>query len=208
MGAGAVLQEGARLGARVRIGSHAVVHAGTEIGADCVVEDGVVLGKRPRLRPAPQHGRGPGALVIGAGATICCGAVVYAGASVGAGAIIGDQSQVRERATIGERTVVGRGSAVEYGAQVGRGCSIQTGVYVTALRIVEDDVFLGPGVVTTNDDTMGRHDRRRAPRAARACAAPAGSAAAPSSCPAWRWGRRRSWPRAPWSRPMSPPCRW
>jgi acetyltransferase-like isoleucine patch superfamily enzyme len=37
--------------------------------------------------------------------------------------------------------------------------SIQTLAYVTAAAVVEDDVFLGPGVVTTNDDTMGRHAR-------------------------------------------------
>jgi acetyltransferase-like isoleucine patch superfamily enzyme len=30
---------------------------------------------------------------------------------------------------------------------------------VTAFSVVEDDVFLGPGVTTTNDDTMGRHLR-------------------------------------------------
>jgi acetyltransferase-like isoleucine patch superfamily enzyme len=35
---------------------------------------------------------------------------------------------------------------------------IQTGVYLTGGSIVEDDVFLGPGVLTTNDNTMGRHD--------------------------------------------------
>ena len=110
--------------------------------------------------------------MIEAGVTICCGAVVYAGARLGAGTIIGDQAQVRERATIGEGTVVGRGSAVEFGAQVGARVSIQTGVYVTALSIVEDDVFLGPGVVTTNDDTMARHDHSealRGPVLRRAC---------------------------------------
>jgi acetyltransferase-like isoleucine patch superfamily enzyme len=37
--------------------------------------------------------------------------------------------------------------------------SIQTLVYLTALSVVEDDVFIGPGVTTTNDDTMGRHER-------------------------------------------------
>ena len=36
---------------------------------------------------------------------------------------------------------------------------IQTGVYVTGGSVVEDDVFLGPGVTTTNDHTMGRHAR-------------------------------------------------
>ncbi len=28
---------------------------------------------------------------------------------------------------------------------------------MTAGSVVEDDVFIGPGVTTTNDDTMGRH---------------------------------------------------
>ena len=40
---------------------------------------------------------------------------------------------------------------------VGEHVSIQTGVYVTGGSVVEDDVFLGPGVQTTNDNTMGRH---------------------------------------------------
>src|SRR5581483_2262985 len=72
---------------------------------------------------------------------------------------IGDQAQVRERARIGPRSVVGRASSVDFDAQVGARVLIQTGVYVTGGSIVEDDVFLGPGVVTTNDNTMGRHGR-------------------------------------------------
>jgi acetyltransferase-like isoleucine patch superfamily enzyme len=172
--AGAVIGAGVRLGVGTRVGAHTVIHPGTEVAAGCVVEDLVVLGKRPRLRAGSSAAvvDGPGALVVGRGATICCGAVLYAGARVAAGAIIGDQAQIRERATVGERTVVGRGSAVEYGARVGARVSIQTNVYVTALSVVEDDVFLGPGVVTTNDDTMGRHDHRRplrGPALRRAC---------------------------------------
>jgi UDP-2-acetamido-3-amino-2,3-dideoxy-glucuronate N-acetyltransferase len=30
-------------------------------------------------------------------------------------------------------------------------------VYLTANSVVEDDVFVGPGVLTTNDSTMARH---------------------------------------------------
>ena len=173
VGPGSAVYAGARVGGATRIGAHVVIHEGTEVGPDCIVEDGAVLGKRPRLRAGSSaDGGDPGPLVIGRGATICSGAVLYAGAYVGPGAIIGDQTQVRERATIGEGTVVGRGSAVEFGAQVGARVSIQTGVYVTALSIVEDDVFLGPGVVTTNDDTMARHDHSealRGPVLRRAC---------------------------------------
>jgi len=155
-----VVQAGATVGAGTTIGSCSVLHAGTSLGSGCVIEDGVVLGKRPRLRPGSSAAGGElTALVIGDGATVCCGAVLYAGALIGAGAIIGDQSQIRERSCVGERSLVGRGSCVDFDAVVGAYVRIQTGVYVTAEAIVEDRVFLGPGVSTTNDDTMGRHLR-------------------------------------------------
>jgi acetyltransferase-like isoleucine patch superfamily enzyme len=49
---------------------------------------------------------------------------------------------------------------------------IQTQVYITAYMVVEDDAFVGPGVTTTNDDTMSRHDKAyvlQGPRLRRAC---------------------------------------
>jgi acetyltransferase-like isoleucine patch superfamily enzyme len=108
--------------------------------------------------------------------------VLCAGTEIQRGAIIGDQAHVRERVRIGERTVVGRGSAIEYGARLGARVLIQTGVYVTAETIVEDDVFLGPGVVTSNDDTMGRHppgQALRGPTFRRACRVGAGAVLVP-----------------------------
>ena len=161
---GAVVHDGVRLGAGTAIGSAAVIHAGTEIGTDCVVEDGAVLGKRPRLRPGSSAAGDLGLLNVADGVTICAGAIVYAGARIGPRAIIGDHAQIRERAVIGARTVVGRGSTVDFDARVGERVSIQTGVYVTGGSLVEDLVFLGPGVTTTNDHTMGRHAPRRAAR--------------------------------------------
>jgi UDP-2-acetamido-3-amino-2,3-dideoxy-glucuronate N-acetyltransferase len=154
---GAVVYAGAEVGAGTTLAAGAIVHPGTVIGERCLIENGAVLGKRPRLRPGSSAAGAVGDLIVSEGATICCGAVIYAGARIGAAAIIGDQSQVRERAVVGARTVVGRGSTVDFGAQVGERVLIQTLVYVTAGTIVEDDVFLGPGVVTTNDNTMGRH---------------------------------------------------
>lgn len=157
----AVIHDGARIGARTTIGAGSVVHRGVELGEDCIVEDLVVLGKRPRLRPGSSAaGAGElGPLVLEDGVTVCCGAVVYAGSLIGERAIIGDQAQVRERARIGPGSVVGRGSCVDFEAEVGSRVLIQTGVYVTGNSVVEDDVFLGPGVVTTNDHAMGRHAR-------------------------------------------------
>jgi predicted dehydrogenase/acetyltransferase-like isoleucine patch superfamily enzyme len=150
----------AKLGDGVSVAAFAIIHAGVEVGERCVVEEGAVLGKHPRLRAGSSaSGRETGALVVEAGATICCGAVVYAGARIGPGAIIGDQTQVRERSVVGAGSVIGRGSVVDFDARVGDRVLIQSGVYVTGGTLIEDDVFLGPGVVTTNDHTMGRHVR-------------------------------------------------
>jgi len=152
---GLVLGDGVRIGERVVFGAHVVVHDGTIIGDGCVIEHGAVLGKSPRLARGASAELPP--LRIGARVTVCAGAVVYAGSEIGDEAIVGDQAQVRERTTIGERTVIGRAAGIDNDVRVGARVSIQSQVYVTAHSVVEDDVFLGPGASTTNDDTMGRH---------------------------------------------------
>ncbi|MEA2161785.1 MAG: hypothetical protein QOD66_4165 [Solirubrobacteraceae bacterium] len=159
--AGAQVSPDAQLADDVTVGHASVIHGGTVIGEGCVIEDGAVLGKQPRLRPGSSAARTDelAPLRLGAGVIVCCGAVVYAGSTIADRVIIGDQSQVRERVEIGPGSVVGRGSTVDFDARVGARVSIQTGVYVTADSVVEDDVFLGPGVQTTNDHTMGRHAR-------------------------------------------------
>jgi UDP-2-acetamido-3-amino-2,3-dideoxy-glucuronate N-acetyltransferase len=158
LGPGTVIHPGVRIGTGTVIGAGTVVHAGTAVGEGCTIEDNVILGKRPRLRPeSSAAGRRLDDLLVSDGVTVCCGAVIYAGARVGQRVIVGDQAQVREQAAIGPGCVIGRGSTVDVAARLGDRVLIQTGVYVTGNTIVEDDVFLGPGVITTNDHAMGRH---------------------------------------------------
>jgi len=155
---GLMLGHDVELGSDLELGGNVVVHSGTIVGDGCEIQDGAVLGKRPRFGRLSTAKRDDlEALVVEAGAVICTGAVVYAGARIGAGAIIGDQAHVRERTTIGAGTVIGRGSAVDNDVTIGTGVRVQSNCYLTAYSTVEDDVFIAPGVVTTNDDTMGRH---------------------------------------------------
>jgi UDP-3-O-[3-hydroxymyristoyl] glucosamine N-acyltransferase len=153
-----VVGAGARIGPGTRVGAHAVIHPGTQIGAGCVLQDGVVVGKQPQLA---AHSSAPRealpVLVVSDGAAICCRAIVFAGATLGEGAIVGDQAFVRERAVVGASTVIGRGSAIDNDVRIGARVRIQTDVYITADSEIEDDVFVGPGVCTTNDSTMARH---------------------------------------------------
>jgi acetyltransferase-like isoleucine patch superfamily enzyme len=150
--------DGVSIGADVSFGAHVTIHDGTVIGDGCVIEDGVVLGKRPRLA---RHSSAPRSelegLWLGPRVTVCANAVVLAGARIEEGVILGDQSFVRERAQIGPGSVIGRGSVVDPGVKIGARVRVQTNVYLTQASIVEDDVFVGPGACTTNDDTMSRH---------------------------------------------------
>jgi acetyltransferase-like isoleucine patch superfamily enzyme len=154
---GPVLGENVKVGENVTFGAYVVVHDGTTIGNGCVIEDHVVLGKRPRLARSSSAKGDVGDLVLGERVTVCSGAVVFAGANVGDEAILGDQSFVRERSRIGVGSVIGRGSVVDNDVTVGARVRIQTSVYLTAFSVVEDDVFVGPGATTTNDNTMNRH---------------------------------------------------
>ena len=135
---------------------------------------------------------------VGDGSIVSTGAIVFAGSSIGARVILGDQSCVRERVTIGDDVVVGRGCLVENDTTIGAMSRIQADAYITAYSTLEDHVFVAPCVVTTNDNFMGRTERRHElmRRARRSAAAP-GSGAARSCARASRSARRRSSGPAP-----------
>jgi acetyltransferase-like isoleucine patch superfamily enzyme len=179
---GLVLGENVAIGEDVVFGAHVVVHDGVVIGDGCIVEDHAILGRRPRLSGRSSARGEVGRLTLGERVTVCAGAIVFAGARIGEGAILGDQSFVRERSTVGPDSVVGRGSVIDNDVSIGARVRIQTNVYVTAFSVVEDDVFVGPCAMSTNDDTMARHDADYALRGAtlrRACRVGGGAVLTP-----------------------------
>ena len=147
------------------IADTAIVYPGTVVGDGCKIMDYAVVGKQPTLSPrstAKQEELPP--LELGPGTIVSTGAIVFAGTRLGARVIIGDQACVRERCEIGEDVVIGRGSLVENDTTVGARTTIQAMAYVTAYATLEEDVFLAPCVQTSNDNFMGRTERRHALR--------------------------------------------
>jgi acetyltransferase-like isoleucine patch superfamily enzyme len=139
----------------------ATVHPGTVLGDGVKVLENAVVGKQPALSPrssAKREALPP--TEIGDGTVISTGAIVFAGSRVGARVILGDQSCVRERVTIGDDVVLGRGSLVENDTTIGAMTKIQADAYITAYSTLEEHVFIAPCVVTTNDNFMGRTERR------------------------------------------------
>jgi acetyltransferase-like isoleucine patch superfamily enzyme len=141
----------------------AVVYPGTVIGDGCQILDYAVVGKQPTLSPrstAKKEEELP-PLELGAGTIVSTGAVVFAGTTLGERVIVGDQSCVRERVEIGDDVVIGRGSLVENDTTIGALTKIQAHAYITAYSTLEDNVFIAPCVATTNDNFMGRTEKRR-----------------------------------------------
>jgi acetyltransferase-like isoleucine patch superfamily enzyme len=139
----------------------ATVYPGTVLGEGVKVLENAVVGKQPVLSARSFAKREPlPPTAIGDGTVVSTGAIVFAGSKIGAGVVLGDQSCVRERVTVGAEVVIGRGSLVESDTEIGARTKIQANAYITTKSTLEDDVFIAPCVVTTDDNYMGRTDKR------------------------------------------------
>ncbi len=139
----------------------ATVYPGTVLGEGVKVLENAVVGKQPALSSRSTAKREPlPATEIGEGTIVSTGAIVFAGSQIGARVILGDQSCVRERVTVGDEVIIGRGSLVENDTTIGAMTRIQAEAYITAYSTLEEHVFIAPCVVTTNDNFMGRTERR------------------------------------------------
>jgi UDP-2-acetamido-3-amino-2,3-dideoxy-glucuronate N-acetyltransferase len=78
-------------------------------------------------------------------------AEIHADARVHGSATVWAQTMVREGASIGPETSIGRQSYVGPGVTIGRACKLQNHVLIYEPAVIEDAVFIGPGVVFTND---------------------------------------------------------
>jgi UDP-2-acetamido-3-amino-2,3-dideoxy-glucuronate N-acetyltransferase len=85
------------------------------------------------------------------GPVVAESADVDASAVIGAGTRIWHLAQVREGARVGAGCIVGRGAYVGPGVVIGDNVKLQNYSLVYEPARLEDDVFIGPAVVLTND---------------------------------------------------------
>jgi acetyltransferase-like isoleucine patch superfamily enzyme len=143
------------------IGNHVTICSGAQLGRGCRIADFAVVGRRPALAKGSTAAGGPlPGVVLGERCSVGSHTVLMAGTTYGDDCVVGDNAGVRERCTLGNRVVVGRSVTVENDTAIGSGTRIQSGAYVTAYVTIEEDVFIAPMVVTTNDNFMGRTEKR------------------------------------------------
>ena len=114
-------------------------------------------------RGVSDGGIGTGAIV--GEARICPTADVDSTARLGPGTTVWHLAQVRENAELGRECIIGRGAYVGPGVIIGDRVKLQNYALVYEPARLEDEVFIGPAVVLTNDlyprsaDVTGRLKR-------------------------------------------------
>ena len=161
-GEGCVFGPGVTIGPGCVIGNHVVLHADTVIGREVRIDDHATLGKTPMraANSAVTKEQALAPLTVGDSCIVGTGVVLYRGATIDAKVLMADLCTVRENVTIGRGTIVGRGVTVENVCTIGRYCKLESEFYISAFSELEDRVFIAPGVVTSNDNYVGRTAER------------------------------------------------
>jgi acetyltransferase-like isoleucine patch superfamily enzyme len=121
------------------------VYANVTLGEGCDLQPPCILGKPPR---GASEGELP--LAIGAGAVVRPFTTIYAGSTFGARLQTGQSVSIREDNQVGDDVSVGTNTVLEFGNRIGSRVRIHSGCFLEMVTI-EDDVFVGPNVVFTDD---------------------------------------------------------
>ena len=157
-----IIEDDVTIGDNCRIGYNVVIRKGTIIGNNVRIDDNTVIGKYP-MRASLSIFKEESNLPptnIGNNCLIGANTVIYIGSSISNNVLIADLASIRENTSIGEYTIVGRGVTVENYVKIGKRCKLESECYITAYSEIEGYVFIAPGVVTSNDNYLGRTEER------------------------------------------------
>jgi len=156
IGANVALSADTIIGDKVTIGNNVTFYRGVTVQAGCTIYDGAIIGRPPQsagnttrvINATPQP------LVIGEGSIVGGNAVLYTGIIIGKNVLVGDLASVREGCVFGDQVVVGRGCLVMYDTSIGHRTRVIDGAILTGNMLIEEDVFIGPGVNSVNDNDV------------------------------------------------------
>jgi acetyltransferase-like isoleucine patch superfamily enzyme len=112
-------------------------------------DEGVIVGYPVSRTPRSEGPAGP--LELGPDARLRSGTVLYDGSRIGPGLQTGHGVVIREENEIGADVSVWSNTVVDYGCRIGNRVKIHANCYIAQFTVLEDDVFLAPGVTIAND---------------------------------------------------------
>jgi acetyltransferase-like isoleucine patch superfamily enzyme len=115
------------------------------VGEDVYQDPNVLVGYRTGRRIADHT------LRLGDHAYLRAGTVIYGGSTIGSHFQTGHNVVVREQNTLGDHVQIWNNTTIDYGCTIGSHVKIHTNCYIAQLTVLEDEVFLAPGVTIAND---------------------------------------------------------
>ena len=116
-----------------------------QLGKNPEIDEDVILGyPSGRLK---KEGR----VTIGDSARIRSGSVIYQAVTIGSHFETGHHVLVREENKIGDSVSIWTNTVLDYACRVGNRVKIHANGYIAQFTVLEDDVFIAPGVVFAND---------------------------------------------------------
>jgi len=88
------------------------------------------------------------------------GSFILPGSKIGRNLETGHNVIIRERCIIGDNVKIWANTVVDYECRIGNNVKIHCNCYLAQYTVIEDNVFIAPGVVTLNDPHPGcKHSR-------------------------------------------------
>ena len=122
-----------------------MIYKNVSVGEKTIINDAVILG-------IPPNGKKEGELrlSIGKNGILREFTVIYAGSLIGDNFHTGHYVLIRENNKIGDNVSVGTTTKLELGNKIGNNVRIHSGCFLENVE-VEDNVFIGPNVIFTDD---------------------------------------------------------
>ena len=136
----AIVEADVRIGDRTQILASAYVAAGTDIGPDCEIHMGAILGHTPQIRGF----RGPtGGLIIGRRNVIREYSVIESGQRPGRATVLGSDNYLLGRCNVGHDCQIGDGVTIASGALLAGCVTLGDGVFVSGNAGIHQHVKVG-----------------------------------------------------------------
>jgi acetyltransferase-like isoleucine patch superfamily enzyme len=93
-------------------------------------------------------------VTVGDGSIVGANSVLYTDLRLGERVLIGDLASIREGCVVGDHAIVGRSVMMLYNCTVGAYTRVQDQAHLVGDMQIEEHVFIGMQVVTTNDNDV------------------------------------------------------
>jgi acetyltransferase-like isoleucine patch superfamily enzyme len=129
-------------------GSGVIIHPGCVIGRAPLAPSGVTEIDYSRLPNKP--------VFIDDNTVVGANVVIYNNVTIGKNCLIGDGVHIREDVEIGDNCIIGIGCKVGARTKIKNNTRVMDLTNVASDALLEEHVFIGPGVMMGNDNSMGR----------------------------------------------------